>query len=219
MTMRRTILAGLAAALTVMLTACGGSDDASKAEPADDVTTSPSAAPTTTAEPEDVDPDELGGIVAGNPTDLTWRVPEVPASWKPITSGTGEQTWQVGDSTCAISLMQPAGLGTEPEPTQDQVLDKYADRTAKALGYQPTVGDRDTSMFPLVTASKDVTATSKVSRASLTGRDGVEGEIYAYRRGDFALVLNTLCGKGAFDAVNASDFQPFIQALAISAEY
>ena len=217
--MRRMILAGLGAALTVTLTACGGSDDVTKAEPAEAATTTPSAAPATTAEPDEIDPDELGGIVAGNPTDLTWKVPEVPATWKPITSGAGEQTWQVGDSTCAISLMQPAGLGTEPEPTQDQILDEYADRAAKALGYQPTVGDRDTAMFPLVTASEDVTATSKVSRASLTGRDGVEGEIYAYRRGDFALVLNTLCGKGAFAAVNTSDFQPFIQALAISAKY
>lgn len=217
--MRRTILAGLAAALTLTLTACGGDDDASEAEPAEAVTTTPSAAPATTAEPDEIDPDELGSIVAGNPTDLTWQVPPVPSTWKSIESGAGEQSWQIGTSTCAVSLAQPAGLGTKPEPTQDQVLDQYADRAARALGYRPTLGERGSAMIPVISSSKDVTATTKVARASLKGRDDVEGEIYAYRRGDFAVVLTTLCGKGAFATVDASDFQPFIKALAISAKY
>lgn len=206
--MRRVVQGGIVATLLLVLVACGGSDDTPKGDP----TSSPSSAAST-----DVD-DDLAGIVTDNPTDLKWRLPEVPTSWKRLQTGAGEGQWQVG-RTCVVSLFQPAGIGKAKEPTQDQVLDEYAKRTGKALGTSLDVSGRDTSMFPLVVDAKDLSAKTKVSHAKLTGAKRVEGEIWAHRSGDFAVVATTFCGQDAFAETNASDFEPFISKLAIAATY
>jgi hypothetical protein len=202
--MRRLVLSGIVTTLLFGLVGCGGDDDKPKSDP------KPS--------PSSKASDDVAGIITDNPTDLKWRLPDVPTSWKRLQTSDGEGQWQVG-RTCVITLSQPAGLGKTKEPTQEQVLDEYAKRTGKALGTTLDITGRDTSMFPLVTDAKDISASTKVSHAKLTGAKGVEGEIYAHRSGDFALVLTTFCGQGAFAGTNASDFQPFISKLAITATY
>lgn len=207
--MRRAVLGGIAATLLFALAACGGDDDA----PKDDPTSATSSTPS-----DGVDPEDLAGIISDTPTDVKWRVPDVPSSWKQLKTESGSAQWQVGDA-CVISLFQPAGLGKKDEPTQEQVLDEYAKRSGQAVGATVKVTNRTTSMFPLETSAKDVAATTKVSQAALSGGNGIEGEIYAYRSGDFALVLNTFCARDTFAETDAADFQPFISKLAITATY
>ncbi|MCL3819325.1 hypothetical protein [Aeromicrobium wangtongii] len=191
--------------------ACGG-DDSSPAGKLTPTQTSASPAP------DEIDSDDVAGIVGGTPTDVRWDVPQVPASWKSLPVGAGERQWQVG-SACVVTLSQPAGLGTATEPTQEQVLDEYARRVGQAIGQNLEVTARTSSMLPLRTGNSAVTATTKVSHATLTGGDDVGGEVYAYRSGDFALTLTTVCGKGAFEETHASAFQPFISGLGVEADY
>lgn len=202
--MHRAVLGGFAVTLVLSLAACGGDGDTSGDDP--------------TSSPSDTSSDDVAGIVTDTPTDVQWRVPEIPSSWQQLKTDAGEAQWQV-DAACVVSLFQPAGLGEAEEPTQDQVLDDYVGRTGQAIGVTLDVSERDTSMIPLVTGSQDIAAETKVSHARLSGDGGVGGEIYAYRSGDFALVLTTFCGQGAFAEIDASDFRPFIDELAIAAEY
>ena len=74
-------------------------------------------------------------------------------------------------------------------------------------------------MLPLITGSTGMTASTKVSRATLSGGDGVQGIIYAHRSGDFALVMTAVCGKGSYADIETSDIQPFVRQLAVKAEY
>lgn len=224
MHLHRAATTGLTMTLMLMIGACGGGDGregdqaptptrtSSPTPPADPVPESSSAAP------DEVVPDELGGIVAGAPKDVTWRVPSVPSSWKKLQTETGVLQWQMGDTPCAVTLSQPAGLGTATTPTQEQVLDEFATRTGKAAGSTLRVGSRGTTMLPLITGSAGTTASTRVSRATLSGGD-VQGVIYAYRSGDFALVMTAVCGKDTYEGVEASDIQPFVRQLAVNAEY
>jgi hypothetical protein len=208
-------------ALMLTISACGGGDDDQTSTPARTSSPTPTADPTpeSSAAPDGVDSDDLGGIVAGAPKDVTWRVPAVPSSWKKLQTDPGELQWQIGATACAVTLSQPAGLGTGTTPTQEQVLDEFATRTGKATGSTLRVGSRGTTMLPLITGSTGSTASTKVSRATLSGGDGVQGLIYAYRRGDFALVMTAVCGKDAYAGVEASDIEPFVRQLAVQAEY
>jgi hypothetical protein len=220
MHLHRAATTGLAMALMLTIGACGGSDGDQGSAPAGTSSPTPTADPTpeSPAAPDGVDPDELGGIVAGAPKDVTWRVPAVPSSWKKLQTDPGELQWQIGDTACALTLSQPAGLGTGTAPTQEQVLDEFATRTGKATGSTLRVGSRGTTMLPLITGSTGSAASTKVSRATLSG-GGVQGVIYAHRRGDFALVMTAICGKDAYAGVETSDIQPFVRQLAVQAEY
>jgi hypothetical protein len=223
MHLHRAATTGLTTALMLTIGACGGGagDDDQASTPTRTSSPTPAADPTpeSSAAPAEVDPDELGGIVAGAPKDVTWRVPAVPSSWKKLPTDPGEVQWQIGDTACAVTLSQPAGLGTGTAPTQEQVLDEFATRTGKAAGSTLRVGSRGTTMLPLITGSTGSTASTKVSRATLSGSGGVQGVIYAYRRGDFALVMTAICGKDAYAGVETSDVQPFVRQLAVQAEY
>ena len=226
MYLHRAATTGLTMALMLTIGACGGGDsggdeDDQASTPTRTSSPTPTAdpGPTSSAAPGEVDPDELGGIVAGAPKDVTWRVPSVPSSWKKQQTESGMLQWQLGDTPCAVTLSQPAGLGTANTPTQEQVLDEFATRTGKAAGSTLRVGSRGTTMLPLITGSTGMTASTKVSRATLSGGDGVQGVIYAYRSGDFALVMTAICGKGAYSGVETSDIQPFVRELAVKAEY
>lgn len=217
----RVVTTSLSVALMVSIGACGGgsggSDD-DRASTPDRTSSAPTPSPSPTMTDE-VDADDLAGIVSGTPKDVTWRVPAVPSSWKKLPTDPGELQWQIGDTPCAVTLSQPAGLGTDPTPTQEQVLDEYATRTGKAAGSTLRLGSQGTTMLPLVSGSKGLTATTKVSRATLSGGDGVQGIIYAYRSGDFALVMTAICGQASYPGVETSDIRPFVRQLAVKAEY
>ncbi len=224
MHVHRVATTSLAMALMVSIGACGGGSGGSDTDRASTPARTSSATPTADATPaspttpSEVD-DDLAGIVAGAPKDVTWRVPAVPSSWKKLSTDPGELQWQVRDAPCAVTLAQPAGLGTDTAPTQEQVLDDFANRTGKAAGATLRLGSRGTTMLPLLSGSSGVTATTKVSRATLSGGDGVQGIIYAYRSGDFALVMTAICGKGAYPGIETSDVRPFVRQLAVKAEY
>jgi hypothetical protein len=213
--MRRALLTGTALVMLLALSSCGDDDEAPAAT--SKATSAPAPSASTAPDPA-VDPDDVAGIVGGTPKDVRWGVPKVPAAWKSLPVGAGERQWQVGPQ-CVITLSQPAGLGTSTEPTQEQVLDAYAQRVGKALGQPLQVTERTSSMFALRTGSDAMTATTKVSHGRLSGGNGVGGEVYAYRRGDFALTLTTVCGDNAFEDTNASELRPFISALAVEEDY
>lgn len=213
--MRRMVLGSLTAGLLVATSACGGGGSS-----ADEAKT-PASTSTPTDDATDidgVDTKNLGKIIAGDPTDVVWSLPDVPPSWEPQQTDPGEKQWRVGD-TCVVTLFQPAGLGTDVKPSQEDVLQEFAGRTRTSVGGTLEVAAREPASFPLFTGTDGVRATTRLARASLTGPGGIEGEIYAYRSGDFALVANTMCGKGAFADVDTSDFQPFIKGLGVSATY
>lgn len=189
----------------LVLTACSG-DEPEEPEPSASASAS-----------EELDPDALGGVVADDPKDVTWRLPEIPRGWRQLETEPGEGQWQVSDR-CALSVFQPAGLGSDPSPTQDEVLEEYVDRLSRTLPSPLVIGERDSLMVPVVT-NVDGTLATRLSRADLSGDGGVGGQIIAHRSGDFALVLMTVCGEGTFDEVDASDFQPFIDDLALSVTY
>jgi len=205
-TAKRLTPLALTASLLLSLAACG--DDS----PKDDTTA------TTGTPSDDIDPDDVAGIITDTPKDVQWQVPDIPSSWKKIVDKPGESQWQVG--TCLFTLNQPAGLGNDTSPTQDEVLEEFARRIGQSANSKVTVGEHQTSMFPLVTNKENITATTKVTHASITGKTGAAGEIYAYRSGDFALVAITICGQqDTFNDANESEFAPVIDKLAVKAEY
>lgn len=212
--MSKRALAGLAAVTLLSVTACG-SQEAGKAEPKSSTATkSPS-----TAAGSNSDDAKLGGIIADNPKDVTWLYPtDVTSSWKRLQTEQGSAQWQVNQH-CVLTLQQPSGLGSDREPTQEQVLEKYAKNLESGIGTQLKLTDRDKQSFPVKT-NTDSQMSTRLSRAHMTGSTpGIEGEIYAYRSGDFALVLMTVCGKDHFAKTNATKFAPFIKKLAVSAKY
>ncbi|MGJ9412621.1 hypothetical protein ACHAAC_07905 [Aeromicrobium sp. CF4.19] len=202
--MNRYALGGLVVAMVLVLVACGGDEGGAEPSP------SPSAT-------DSLDEEGLAGVISDDPEDVTWGVGEVPGSWRQLETGDGEAQWQVTER-CLLTLFQPAGLGSDPSPTQDEVLDDYATRLGESVSGGLQVAERGTEMFP-VRSNVEGTMSSKVARAELRGGDGVAGEIIAHRSGDFALVTMTLCADGSFDEVDASDFQPFIDDLVIEATY
>lgn len=193
----------------LVLTGCSGD------EPDDAESSASPSAPQ--PDPDELDTDALGGVVADDPKDLTWRLPQVPAAWRQLETQPGEAQWQVSDR-CALSAFQPAGLGSDASPTQDEVLEEYVDRLSRTLPSPVEIGSREEVMLP-VDSNVDGTMSTRVSRADLSGEGGLGGEILAHRSGDFALVLLTVCGDGSFDEVDAAEFQPFLADLAISATY
>ena len=221
--MTRRLLGTFAVASLLVLSACGSDTSKDSGADASDSPSSPeSASPTTSpteqpsAEPSMGD-DELGAIISGDPTDVSWQVGQVPSSWQSLQTDDGVGQWKVGEG-CILSMYQPAGLGDAEEPTQKQVLEKYVADAESAAGTTLTISDRGSRMFPVDTGT-DATMSTKLSRAHLTGDGGVEGEIYAYRSGDFALALSTLCANDVFAEGDASEFKPFIDQVVVSATY
>lgn len=211
------------ASLLLPLTACSGEDSPSRA--ADDATTTEAAAETSAApgeeatEPEETDAQEdddgLGGFVTGQAKDLQWRFAEPPASWTRLESETGTVQWRVGER-CSVLLEQPAGLGTGRTPTREDVLERTVGRLESAVGteLQRETGER---RLPGET-NRDARLMVTFATAHVTGGE-VEGDVFAYRAGDFALTLTAACGAGEYDDVHASDLEPWFDRLGIYQEY
>lgn len=162
--------------------------------------------------------DQLGGVVADTPQDLTWGVGEVPGSWSKTVEEQGEIQWQVSEQ-CLLTLQQPAGLGNDG-PTQDEVIADGITFLEQGTGAELTQGKVTERRFPVLSNLEDATMSSAVSIAGFTGPNGVEGEIYAHRGGDFALIAITLCGDDTFAEVDAAELRPFLtDELAIKAKY
>lgn len=214
--MRRTrpgaaFVAGLA---LVVVTGCGGStrsgDDA-KAPAGPRITTTPSESPTG---PTDED---LAKVIVGAPKDLTWGVAQAPSTWRQLVNEPGEIQWAVGEK-CLLTLQQPAGLG-QTEPTQDQVVSDGVAFLERGSKVDLTQGEIERRQFPVRSNLDKVSLTTAVSVTDFTGPQGVQGQVYAHRDGEFALILLTVCRGDTYAAVDKSDLRPFIEDLVVQATY
>lgn len=203
--------AGLA---LVAVTGCGSSDnsDSSRAP-----TEAPNSAATPSASPADSSNDELARVVTGAPKDLTWGLGRVPSAWRQLVKKQGELQWGVGEK-CVLTLQQPGGLGKK-EPTQDQVVRDAVAFLERGTKVDLTQGDVARRQFPVRSNLDEVAMTTAVSVADFTGPRGVQGQVYAHRAGEFALVLLTVCGGDTYTAVDKSDLRPFIEDLVVQATY
>ena len=198
----------------VAVTSCGGSTspgEAAKASGPPTSTTTPSESPTGLAD------EDLAKVIVGEPKDLTWGVEQVPSTWRQLVNEPGEIQWAVGEK-CVLTLQQPAGLG-QTEPTQDQVVSDgvaFIERGSKVDLTQSEVVRRQ---FPVRSNLDNVSMTTAVSVADFTGPQGVQGQVYAHRDGEFALILLTVCGGDTYAAVDDSDLRPFIEDLVVQATY
>lgn len=204
--------AGLA---LVALTGCGSS--ASSGAPSEAPTETQASATTPSESPTGPTDEGLAQVVAGAPKDLTWAVGKVPSTWRQLVRKQGELQWAV-DEKCVLTLQQPAGLG-QKEPTQDQVLKDGVAYLERGLKVDLTQGEVARRQFPVRSNLDEVAMTTAVSVTDFTGPRGVQGQVYAHRAGEFAVVLLTVCAGDTYPAVHASDLRPFIEDLAVRATY
>lgn len=212
----------------VALGACGGEPaeesaqsstepSPSEASPPDD----PSSSDASPSGPESelADLEELGALVAGDPTDLVWQLPQPPDDWQQLEVQEGIVQWQVGER-CAVTADQPAGLDERrPDADSEQILREYAGALGANLDAEIEVLRLREVMLPLVVVGQgDTTGSVKAARAELAA-PGLGGEIITYRSGDFALILMATCGDGQFPAMRESDFAPFADEVAVAATY
>lgn len=180
----------------------------------------PSSSPGPTAAPSESGPgdDPLANVITNTPKDLIWAVGEVPESWTTVVQEQGEVQWQVSEQ-CLLTLNQPAGLDPD-EPSEDQIITDMVTRLAEDSGVQVEQGPVSSRQFPVQSNLKDTSMAEALSTAGFSAPDGVQGEVYAHRGGEFALIMITVCGGGSFEEVNGSQLQPFItEQLTIGAEY
>ncbi|WP_446665926.1 hypothetical protein [Flexivirga sp. B27] len=184
--------------------------------------TSGSASAPTSGSASTLSADEVQAkIVAGAPPkDLTWLHPKTPSSWQKLkTDGAGTLQWRVED-TCVVTLDQPAGLGTKRTPTSEQVLEHTAEQTASALSASaPKYHDRKTRMVPNVIVGFNGSAKVQMAQ-SLVDYGKARSRIVAYRKGDFALTAQSICGDAkTFSSASKSEIDPFIDKLQARTRY
>lgn len=235
---RRTRAAVLAVGLALAAVTGCGSTESEEAEPsgrAPEETPSSAGTPSSASTPSQVpsatstpsqtpgssptgpEDEELGKVVAGAPEDLTWGVGTVPGSWRQLVEREGESQWRVTEK-CVLTLQQPGGLG-EPGPTQDQVVKDGIAFLESGTKVDLTPGPITRRQFPVRSNLDNVSMTTAVSVAGFTGPRGVQGQVYAHRAGEYALVLITVCSENTFAAADKSDLRPFIDDLVVQARY
>lgn len=191
-----------AVSLCLTLVACSSDKDATPAPAAGEAPTDP--AMTSTASPDD-------GAATGQPgqvKDVTWLVGDPPASWESLEVSQGERQWQVREE-CLFTLDQPAGIDPDKVPAE-QVLTDTETKLEGALGFELDPGPITTESFPVQSNDSSITTADVVTR-DYTSAAGATGSIYAFREGEYALVIYTACSANVpFDEVNAEDFAPFI---------
>lgn len=154
----------------------------------------------------------------GTVTDLTWIVGEPPASWVPLEVGQGERQWEVREE-CLLTMDQPAGIDPDQVPVE-QVLTDTETRIEQALGFDLEAGPVATQSFPVESTDASITS-AEAKMVDYTSEAGATGSIYAYREGEYALIIYTACSANVpFDEVNEQDFLPFIaEQVSINLEY
>ncbi len=163
--------------------------------------------------------DATGDAAASAPVkDVTWSVGDPPASWVSLDVGQGERQWQVAEE-CLFTMDQPSGIDPDQVPVE-QVLQDTGMKIQNALGFAIDSGPIKTQSVP-VTGNEVGVATADVSTIDYTSQAGASGSIYAYRAGEYALIIYTACSANVpFDEVNEQDFAPFIdEQVSINLEY
>lgn len=182
--------------------------------------TSSSTAPTGTASSTLNAADIQAKIVAGTPPkDLTWRYPAPPTSWQKLKTDDGTLQWKVRGK-CVVTLSQPAGIGTNKTPTSGQVLEHTAEQTSSAFpGTKPKYHDRTTRMVPNVIDGFNGTAKVQMEE-SLVDYGKIRSRIVAYRKGDYALTAQSVCGDAnLFKTASKTELDPFIDKLQAHTKY
>ncbi len=130
-----------AVALVLGLGACSSGDD-KRDDP-------PKASSATTSSGASQD-EMIGKFVAGEPPrDVTWMSGQPPADWKKLDAETGTAQWQIADTRCIITITQPAGLGSEDNPTDDELADEQVRRLVEASkAKNVTTPEEGTVMVP-----------------------------------------------------------------------
>ncbi len=201
-----------ASGLCLALVACSSDPDVTPAPAVED-------APSDAALTSDAAPDDAAATGQSGPVkDATWIVGEPPASWEPLDVGQGEKQWQVREE-CLLTMDQPAGIDPDKVPAE-QVLVDTETRIEQALGFELEPGPVTTESFPVQSNGASITSADVVT-LDYTSAAGATGSIYAYREGEYALIIYTACSANVpFDDVNEQDFAPFIaEQVSINLEY
>ncbi|KRA29430.1 MULTISPECIES: hypothetical protein [unclassified Nocardioides] len=219
--MNRSLLGVLAASLLFTFTACEDDGDSEGTDPK----TESSSDPTRTTDSTDTDEGGLSEeelqakIVTGAPPkELTWIIPSAPADWRELKAETGTRQWQVGDSRCIVTVNQPAGLGTGPTPTSEDVAKDYVGISVKQTGATADLEPATQQLFANQVNSEDLQVQSEFAGVHFTGTSGLEGQSYGYRSGDFALRALALCGSGEY-ADHGAELEQFLRSLAARTTY
>lgn len=171
--------------------------------------------------PEPAGQDASSEVATGGSTlvkDVTWIVGDPPASWEELEVGDGQSQWQVRDE-CLFTLDQPAGIDADKVPVE-QVLVDTETKIEGQLGFELDPGPVTTESFPVQSSGEGITSADVVT-LDYTSAAGATGSIYAYREGEYALIIYTACSANVpFEEVDEQDFAPFIdEQLSINLEY
>ncbi|MGJ9423158.1 hypothetical protein [Aeromicrobium sp. CF3.5] len=198
---------GQAAAVVMLcgwLVACGS-----------DATDDP--APSASSSEDDV----TAKIVADEPpTDVVWKPSAVPSGWRQLQTEQGSAQWQVGDSACVVGIQQPAGVGSDDTPTDDEIADQQVQQIGEALGGS---GDLDvtesTVMVPASVEGSSAQVEQKFVERSFRSGDEAQGLLRAHRYGDFALIAYTACGNGDYEEQFSASIEGFLDSLTVVLTY
>lgn len=209
---RRSVGAALVTLAALGLAACSSDPEVTPSP-------TPEDAASDTAPTSDADPDESAATgQPGDVKDVTWIVGEPPASWVDLDVGQGEKQWQVREE-CLFTMNQPAGIDPDQIPVE-QVLVDTETKIEQALGFDIDPGPATAVTFPVLSNDASVTS-ADVMTLDYTSAAGATGSIYAYREGEYALIIYTACSANVpFDEANEQDFMPFIdEQISINLEY
>lgn len=203
--MKRRGQAAVVVVLCGWLAACGS--DAAK-----------ESAPSSTAQ---ADEDLTAKIVADEPPqDVVWKQSTVPSDWKQLQTEQGSAQWQVGDSACVVGIQQPAGVGTEDTPTDDEIAEQQVRQIGEALGGSGNLDiTESTVMVPATVQGSSAKVEQKFVERAFRSGDEAQGLVRAHRYGDFALIAYTACGKGDYEEQYAASIEGFLDSLTVVLTY
>lgn len=183
--------------------------------------------PSPSAPPDSAASETAGGLSATDieariitgapPEDLTWgRIGNLPADWTQLEADQGEVQVQVGDSQCAVLLSQPAGI--EPNISPEDVAHHHATAILDGAGVEPVLDPATFQLFPAA-VNADVQMEVGFTEIHFSDAEGrIEGDSYAYRAGEFALVALAACGEGDY-AEHGAGILEAIHGLAANITY
>lgn len=205
---------------TLTVAGCGGDPPtasretpaATTAEVGDPAEATPSSEfAETTEELSQEDPDgaDITYLVAlDEPTDVAWAFRDIPESWDAVPAEGDVLQWAVTEGCFAV-VEEPTGFQVDATD-EAQVLKTQVANLETATGQTIQPGSLTSRAFPYISEPVTQEDTTAVTVLPYEGSDGLQGELYTYRNGKFAVLLSTGCLDGTFETVNAEQFQPFI---------
>lgn len=167
------------------------------------------------------DDDLTARIVAGEPpTDALWAPSRIPSGWTQLETEQGSAQWRVGDSACLVGIQQPAGIGADESPTDEEIADQQVQQIGQALGGSDDLDvTSSTVMVPATVDGSSARVEQKFVEQRFTAGSQAQGLVRAHRYGDFALISYVACGKGDFDAQYSASIEGFLDSLTATLTY